>query len=459
MPPGTEVNAGAVAGAIDMDAGISQYTLLFSPFNEQGMTKNEPPAAEPVILESPGHPITRAQIDPDALKIMDRLDRQGFLACLVGGAVRDLMLGKAPKDFDIATDARPGQIKKRFPNAYVIGRRFRLVHVHCPGGKIIEVATFRKNPANIPAPPEGGADDAPVDIFGTPREDAFRRDLTINALLYDGILNAVIDYVGGLEDLACRRIRVIGDPVERFVEDPVRIWRVLRHAARLGFEIESGAAAAIRSHGHLLGTAAGARLYEEFNKDLAYETQPVIEALRNHKLLQYILGRAGEAYEVDGGLFRRLCGLLTIEDRIRSAGIVLSLEEMYALVLWPWLEDLLRTDEPIELHKALHDEFQSLQTGATIPKTVRANVIQIVYLAGMMLRAYRTGHMRWSLRQRAHWPQAERLLFLVEEGRVPETGETFETALERRFPGGAQAQKKRWRPARRRRTKRPAGGP
>jgi poly(A) polymerase len=410
------------------------------------MTKNDPSAAEPIILEAPGHPITRAQIDPDALKIIDRLDRQGFLACLVGGAVRDLMLGKAPKDFDIATDARPGQIKKRFPNAYVIGRRFRLVHVHFPGDKIIEVATFRKDPRNIPAPSEGEPAAAPVDIFGTPREDAFRRDITINALLYDAVLNAVIDYVGGLEDMACRRIRVIGDPVERFVEDPVRIWRVLRHAARLGFEVETCAAAAVRSQAHLLGTAAGARLYEEFNKDLAYETRPVIEALRSHGLLRYILGRAGEAYDADGGLYRRLNGFLEIEDRIRAAGVLLSLEEMYALVFWPWLEAFLRAEEPIDLHKVLHDEFQELRTGATIPKTVRANVIQIIYLAGMMLWAFRTGRMRWSLLQRTHWPQAERLFFLIEEGRPPEPGETFETIFQGRFPGGAKPRGWRRRP-------------
>ncbi|MGD0782895.1 MAG: hypothetical protein ABSA30_08570, partial [Candidatus Aminicenantales bacterium] len=186
-------------------------------------------------------------------------------------------------------------------------------------------------------------------------------------------------------------------------------------------------------------------------------TRPVIEALRGHGLLRYILGRAGEAYDADDGLYRRLGGLLEIEDRIRSTGVVLSLDEMYALVFWPWLEGLLRTEEPIDLHEALHGEFQSLQTGATIPKVVRANVIQIVYLAGMMLRAFRTGHMRWSLRQRTHWPQAERLIFLIEEGRPPRPDETYETIFERRFPGGAKPQNRRWRPPRKRRTNRPGG--
>ncbi len=425
------------------------------------MKNNQAPngrRVEPIILEAPGHPITRTQIDPDALKIIDRLDRQGFQACLVGGAVRDLMLGKAPKDFDIATDARPGQIKKRFSNAYVIGRRFRLVHVHFPGDKIIEVATFRKDPRSIPAAPEDVILDSPADIYGTPREDAFRRDITINALLYDAVLNAVIDYVGGLEDLSRRRIRVIGDPIERFTEDPVRIWRVLRHAARLGFEVEPCAAAAVRSQAHLLGTASGARLYEEFNKELASETRPVIDALRGHGLLRFILGRAGEDYETNGSLFCRLSGLLEIEDRARSAGIVISLEEMYALVFWPWLERHLRSDEPIDLHKVLHDEFQSLQTGATIPKTVRANVIQIIYLAGTMLRAFRTGHMRWSLRQRSHWPQAERLVFLIERGRPPQAGESFESDFQREHPGGETSQRRRRRPSRNHRPRGSGGG-
>jgi poly(A) polymerase len=414
--------------------------------------------AEPIMVEAPGHPITRAQIDPDALKIIDRLDRQGFLACLVGGAVRDLMLGKTPKDFDIATDARPGQIKKRFANAYVIGRRFRLVHVHFPGQKIIEVATFRKDPQTIPIPPEGQADGPPPDIYGTPREDAFRRDITINALLYDAVLEAVIDYVGGLEDLARRRIRVIGDPVERFKEDPVRIWRVLRHAARLGFDIEAQAAEAVYSQAGLLAGAAGARLYEEFNKDLAYETRPVIGALRGHGILQYILGGAGLAYQLDAGLFRRLVGLLEIEDRARSAGTVISLEEMYALVFWPWLEDLLRTEEPIDLHKALLDEFQALKTGATIPKTVRANVVQILFLAASMIRGARTGRIRWSLRHRSHWPQAQRLVFLIEKGRPPADDETFESVFMRGHPGGGQNGKRRRRPMRKHRPRSSGGG-
>ncbi len=147
-----------------------------------------------------------------------------------------MMLGKHPKDFDVVTDARPGQIKKRFRNVYVIGRRFRLAHIHFADGKIIEVSTFRSEAEpSEESDSEGVAE--PKSVYGTPREDAFRRDITINALYYDPVTFSVIDYVGGLEDLARRKARVIGDPAERFTEDPVRIWRVIRHAARLGFDI------------------------------------------------------------------------------------------------------------------------------------------------------------------------------------------------------------------------------
>ncbi|MDH4196337.1 MAG: hypothetical protein OEW05_02915, partial [Candidatus Aminicenantes bacterium] len=263
------------------------------------------PAGKPVILDRSRHPISRREIDPDALKVLYRLHLHGFLAYLVGGAVRDLLLRKSPYDFDLGTDARPNQIKRLFRNAFLIGRRFRLAHIHFQGGKVIEVATFRRDPGPEPETesetvggvgaetdaaspassgqedveavpePKGGEPEAgrrrhaghPV-AYGTPREDAFRRDITINALFYDIATFSVIDHVGGLEDIAARRIRVIGDPAARYTEDPVRIWRVLRHAARLDFTLEPETARAIDAHRNLLRTSSGARLYEELNKDL-----------------------------------------------------------------------------------------------------------------------------------------------------------------------------------------------
>ncbi|MGA2587522.1 MAG: CCA tRNA nucleotidyltransferase [Candidatus Aminicenantales bacterium] len=396
---------------------------------------------EPVILTNSGHPITRKAIDADALKILYRLDRLGFIACLCGGAVRDLMLRKKPKDFDIVTDARPGQIKKRFANVYIIGRRFRLAHVHFEGGKIIEVATFRKDLKPVE---EAGAEAAPdpKDIYGTPREDAFRRDITINALLYDFATDSIIDYVGGLEDLARRMIRIIGDPEERLAEDPVRVWRAIRHAARLGFDIEETTERAIQSHGHLLAACPGSRLYEEFNKDLAYETRPVIEALRNRGILRHILGRVGEDYEADAGLFCRLETLLDIIDRTSSATFHLSLEEMYALFFWPWMEPLF-ADATGDMTKILADAFVNARTQMIVPKNLRANVIQIMIIVGGMRRALCTGHMRWALKRRTHYAQASKMCFMIEKGRPPEGEESFESLLQAAFPSALRPRRRR----------------
>lgn len=400
-------------------------------------------APEAVVVSKPGHPILRRDIDPNALKILFRLYQHGFTAYLTGGAVRDLLLGKPAKDFDIVTDARPGQIKKRFANAYIIGRRFRLAHVHFSGGKIIEVSTFRRAAERAEEQSSEG-ESIPANPYGTPGEDAFRRDITINALYYDVFTDTVIDYVGGLADLAGRIVRVIGDPAERFIEDPVRIWRVLRHSARLGFTIDEATEKAIPSHVHLLCSCSGARLYEEFNKDLAYETRPVIEALRKYGILGRILGKAGEDYENHAGLFSRLNSLLEIEDRARTAGHQLSLEEMYALIFWPWLEPLL-AESQVDLHKTLSDAFSNAGMRMSLPRSLRANISQILVIVRAMDRALRTGRMRWSLLRRSHYQQASRLFFLIFKERPAAKEESFTKLLEQAFPSGLKSWKRRSR--------------
>lgn len=210
-------------------------------------------------------------MDDDALWIMKRLRREGFHACLVGGAVRDLLLSSAPKDFDIATDARPSQIKKLFRNARIIGRRFRIVHVYFKRRgqkeKIIEVSTFRSNRKVLDdndLPPEDL--DRTGSAFGTPEEDSERRDFTVNALLYDLNDFTVIDYVGGLEDLDNRLIRLIGDPDARFSEDPVRMLRGIEFAVRLGFDLEKKTEQGIKRNASLITEASPARLREEFRQ-------------------------------------------------------------------------------------------------------------------------------------------------------------------------------------------------
>jgi len=397
----------------------------------------------------PEHRLSRADIDPDALKILYRLQKHGFIAYLCGGAVRDLLLGRTPKDFDIVTDARPGQIKKGFANVYIIGRRFRLAHIHFPGRKIIEVATFRRDLESDedPATPEVNV---PGILFGTPCEDAFRRDVTINALYYDDRTGEIIDYVGGIEDLEKKRVRIIGDPGLRFKEDPVRIWRVLRYAARLGFEIEEKTAQAIPEFASLLGGCAASRLYEELNKELVGPTTSTLDALRSFGLLRYIIGGFGEEFENDDDLFGRILTLMDIKDRALSEGFEPTREETYALLFWPWAESIF-AGEAGDLHTVLDKAFESARTQAVFPRKMRMDIIQILIIVAQMRKALRTGRMRWSLKKRAQFEPASRILFLIERGSAPAKGESFESLLRQRAPAledaaGSAVKRRRRRP-------------
>ena len=221
----------------------------------------------PRIIPRAEHPISRGYIDPDALRVLYRLHRAGYKAYLVGGSVRDLMTGRTPKDFDVGTDARPQEIRRLFRNSRVIGRRFRLAHVLFEGGKVVEVSTFRKMPdAASAAPDPEGDDDLLIrsdNTFGTPEEDAVRRDFTINGLFYDIATYAVLDYVGGVEDLEARVVRTIGDPLIRFREDPVRMLRACEFAARLSFGMEASTRAALDEAKRELTKSAAPRVTEE----------------------------------------------------------------------------------------------------------------------------------------------------------------------------------------------------
>jgi poly(A) polymerase len=262
----------------------------------------------PVIVPREGHPISRKQIDPDALKVLYRLHQYNYTAYLVGGSVRDLLLGRRPKDFDIGTSAHPYQVKKLFRNCWIVGRRFRLAHVRF-GQKTIEVATFRRlvtadeldagGPVPLPAESANAADIGNLtdeerdrlihrdNTFGTPEEDAFRRDFTVNALFYNIADFSIIDYTGGLEDLESRVIRCIGDPNDRFREDPVRMTRAVAMAARLGFTIDPPIDAAIDAHRAEIARSAPARLIEEFYKILrAGHSEQAFRMMAERKLLE-----------------------------------------------------------------------------------------------------------------------------------------------------------------------------
>ncbi|RZW20289.1 MAG: polya polymerase [Desulfobulbaceae bacterium] len=222
--------------------------------------------ATPNIIEPSEHPIRTDMIDDEALHVMRKLNRAGFSSYLVGGGVRDLYLGKTPKDFDIGTDARPGQIRRLFNNSRTIGRRFRLVQVFFKNRKTIEVSTLRSLSEHDIDGPEAVL--APNNTYGTPDEDALRRDLTINALFYEIQNRTIIDYVGGVNDLDRGIIRIIGAADRRITNDPVRMMRAVRHSVRNHFMVEEESWAAICRNHHLLRLCPPSRLRDETLNDI-----------------------------------------------------------------------------------------------------------------------------------------------------------------------------------------------
>jgi poly(A) polymerase len=227
--------------------------------------------------------LSRKQISEQALKVLYRLHNAGFAAYLVGGSVRDLLLGRTPKDFDIATDAPPEKVRALFRNCRLIGRRFRLAHIHF-GNKIIEVATFRRDTTEARSDISHSEHGQILEdnLFSTSlEEDALRRDFTINALYYNIADFSVVDCTGGMADLQSNIIRIVGDPERRYREDPVRILRAVRFASKLGFNIDPASEAIFLTHAHLLQNVPAARLFEEFQKLLlsgyALKTFPLLQ--------------------------------------------------------------------------------------------------------------------------------------------------------------------------------------
>ena len=220
-------------------------------------------AGQPVVYARSEHCISRKNIDPDALKVLYRLSALGYTAYLVGGGVRDLLMGRTPKDFDVGTSAKPNEVRRAFRNCFLIGRRFRLAHVRF-GEKVIETATFRQNSQTVGEIIEHAAEGPLEDnTFGTPETDANRRDFTVNGLFYNIKDFSVIDWVGGMEDLKRKVIRSIGDPEIRFQEDPVRMMRAVKFSSRLGFKIEKGTLAAMKKYHACILNAALPRVCEE----------------------------------------------------------------------------------------------------------------------------------------------------------------------------------------------------
>jgi poly(A) polymerase len=312
--------------------------------------------AEPTIIPRAEHTISRSDVDPDALKVLYRLHEHHYIAYLVGGSVRDLLLNRRPKDFDIGTSAHPHQVKKLFRNCWIIGRRFRLAHVKF-GTKTIEVATFRRQVAATAVTPEmdvaeetaiatsNDADSATPrrraddhfihrdNTYGTPEEDAFRRDFTVNALFYDIGTFSIIDYVGGLDDLDARLIRCIGEPEVRFLEDPVRMLRAVVLAARLQFSIDQPILDAIRVHRHEIARSAPARLLEEYYKILrSGHAQEAFKQLRTTGLLKAITPELAAASD---GVWQSIAALDVYRARFDGAPESLSNAILAGTLLHP----------------------------------------------------------------------------------------------------------------------------
>ena len=368
----------------------------------------------PAIIGRSQHPISRANISGNALKVLYRLHEHGYQAFLVGGGVRDLLLGREPKDFDVVTDARPEDVRKLFRNCRLIGRRFRLAHVHF-GREVVEVATFRAAPN---ADGEGEEGEVVLDeagrilrdnIYGTIDEDVWRRDFTANALYYNIADYSVWDYVGGVRDIEAGTLRVIGNPVQRYQEDPVRMLRAVRFAAKLGFRLHPASERPLLEIGHLIETVPPARLLDEAEKILlggyALET---FELLRHYDLFRYLFPMTDVLLaEPNADAIRALLtrGLANSDERV-DAGKPITLVFLLTVLLWGPIrraaeERMERGDSSGEAFRlATQDVADVQQTRVSLPR-------RLVQAVGELC----------SLQPRFDDPQGRRALRLLEHPR------------------------------------------
>ncbi len=325
-------------------------------------------------------PFDLNDLNGSAITVASRLNEKGYEAYVVGGAVRDLMLGKTPKDFDVATNATPEQIAALFRGARIVGRRFQIVHVRM-GREIIEVTTFRGDHESADSKDKNQARRGQTgvllrdNVFGTLEQDAIRRDLTINALYYDPVDDAVIDYTNGLSDIENKLLKLIGDPVTRYQEDPVRMLRVIRFQAKLGFEIELQTANAIQSCAKLLAQIPAARLFDEFLKGfMAGDAAAFARALMATPLWQELFPDNAQ-YLNKKPEYRKLLtqALINTDQRINS-GKGVTPAFLLAAILWPavdqaWEAAVSRGEPPIPaMNSAGQDVILRAITRVAVPK-------------------------------------------------------------------------------------------
>jgi len=310
--------------------------------NNSGAAAVEETGQPPTVIDRSDHPISRRSIPENVLKVLYRLHRSGYRAYLCGGSVRDLLMNRTPKDFDVATDAHPAEIRRLFRNSRIIGRRFRLVHIIFQD-QTVEVATFRREP-------ERGTDEnadlliTDDNTFGSPLQDARRRDFTINALFYNIADFSVIDYIDGLDDLTQRRIRVIGDPDLRFREDPVRMMRAIEFASRLDFEIEPATYDAILRHRTEILKASPPRVSEEILELLRRGwSNGAIRLMVQTGLLDPLLPEVYRA--IAGEKTPYFWKMLEVLDRTVEAGRKISDAVSLSVLFLPWIIEELEREE------------------------------------------------------------------------------------------------------------------
>ena len=360
--------------------------------------------ASAVIVPRGEHGVSRKQIDTHALKVLYRLHNAGYQACLVGGAVRDLLLGKTPKDFDVATDATPEEVAALFRNCRLIGRRFRLAHVHF-GRQIIEVATYRADHGHSQS---GSLDESGRivrdNVYGNICEDVMRRDFTANALYYDIANFSIIDFVGGLDDVRAGRLSMIGDAETRYREDPVRMLRAVRFAAKLDFTIEDHSRQPIYELGPLLADIPPARLYEEalkmFHSGHALKS---FEALVEYDLLRYLFPAADAAIKEDAQFLQLLkLAMANTDERIRK-DLRVTPAFLFAALLWAPVAK--RADEIT--HKGMPYSV-AIQKAATAVMSEQVKSISIPRRFTSTMRDI------WGLQTRFHYRKGRRAQAVLE---------------------------------------------
>jgi poly(A) polymerase len=354
-------------------------------------------SVEPRIIPRKEHRISRKHVSPNALRTLYRLHARGFTAFLVGGCVRDLLLGRTPKDFDIGTDATPGEIRRLFRNCVLIGRRFRLAHLHFEN-EIVEVSTFRRAalPSDSPGTEETGPNTRPPhhrkdedgmvlldNVFGTPEEDALRRDFTINALVYNIADFSVIDYSTGLSDLQQRLIRPIGDPRLRFTEDPVRMLRAVRFAASHDFVIEPAAWEILCELSSTISRVSPARLYEEIQKLFLFgSARPAFRLLDKSGLLAALFPSLSRWTYESGRRLALLDANLDCLDQLYRSGTPASPALFLAALFGPSLQDA-----ALALHREGIPHHQALEATCAMFMKEISETVSVPGRVGVRLRA------------------------------------------------------------------------